>query len=123
MNHIKRTAIMADYERNVNMNLSNDERTLADIYSEAKRVNDTNMLIAIYAIIQRLLEKQGDVPPDQYPDQLSGFTKGEYKRAIKNLRQAQVFALRAGEPDMAVEYGLSAQYIRDHCLGKVTVAA
>lgn len=105
------------------MNLSNDKRELVDIYSDAKRDDDTNMLIAIYAIIQRLLEEQGDVPPDQYPDQLSGFTKGEYKRAIKNLRQAQVRMLRTGRPDMAAQYDLSAQYIRERCLHKVLAAA
>ncbi|WP_312282014.1 hypothetical protein [Oscillibacter sp.] len=105
------------------MNLSNDERDLVEIYRDATRDKNTDMLIAIYAIIQRLLEKQGDVPPDQYPDQLSGFTKGEYKRAIKNLRQAQVRALRTGNPDMAAEFDLSIQCIRERCLRKVPAAA
>ncbi|WP_369282185.1 hypothetical protein [Oscillibacter sp. GMB15532] len=102
------------------MNLSNGERGLVDIYSDAKRDNDTNMLIAIQAFINILRERQGTPPKDSG---LSGFTKGEYKRAIKALRQAQVWALRVGKPVMAVEYDLSAQYIREHCLHKVPAAA
>ncbi|WP_312281733.1 hypothetical protein [Oscillibacter sp.] len=71
-NHIKHSVIMADYERNVNMNLSNDKRGLMEIYSDAERNNDTDMLIAIHTIIRRLLERQGAVPPDQ----TSGFGRG-----------------------------------------------
>lgn len=101
------------------MNLSNGERDFVEIYRDATRDKNTDMIIAINTIIQRLLEQQGAVPPDQ----ISGFTKGEYKRSIKAMRHAQVLALRTDRPDLAVEYDLSIQYIRERCLHRVPTAA
>lgn len=100
------------------MNLNEDERELIEIYRKAKQDNDTNMIISLCVILSVLLEQQ-DLPQNGL---LSGFSRGQYKRAIKAMRMAQAWALRESKPDVAANFDRSVQYIREHCLQRTAAA-
>lgn len=94
------------------MKSNENEREFMETYRKAKRDNNTNMIISFYAILSALLELQ-EIPQHGL---LSGFSRGQYKRAIKAMRTAQSRALCEGNPDVATSFNLSIRYIREHCL-------
>lgn len=102
------------------MKLTDDEREFIRIYDKAKQKSDADVLIVIYGLIGTLLEKEGkseSVPP------LLGFTRGQYKRAIKLLRETQAHVMHEGDPDIAAGCDQTVCYIREHCLDRTKIAA
>lgn len=92
--------------------LTSEENELIERVRRAECENDTDMIISIYAMVDRLLQKQGQ----EVSGRLTGFTRGQYKRAIKAIRTAQAFALREGLARNAEDFDCTVRYIREHCL-------
>lgn len=92
--------------------LTSKENELIERVRRAERENDTDMIIAIYAMVDRLLQEQGQ----KLSGRLTGFTRGQYKRAIKSIRTAQAFALREGLTRNVEDFDCTVQYIRENCL-------
>lgn len=101
------------------MKLTDDEREFIELYRKAKQKNDTDVLIVIYALIGMILNSHGFQPDNS----INGFTRGQYKRAIKLLRSVQAHVMREGDPDMAAKCDQTVQYIREHCLNRIKGAA
>jgi len=92
--------------------LTSQENELIERVRRAERENDTDMIISIYAMVDRLLQEKSQ----ELSGQLTGFTRGQYKRAIKAIRTAQAFALREGLTRSAEDFDRTVQYIRENCL-------
>lgn len=99
--------------------LTSNESELIERVRRAERENDTDMIISIYAMVDRLLLEQGQ----KLSGRLTEFTKGQYKRAIKAIRTAQAFALREGLTKSAEDFDCTVQYIRENCLNRMSVVA
>jgi hypothetical protein len=97
------------------MKPTDTESEFIEIYRRAKQNNDTDVLISIYAILNRFLEKQGF----KSKAVLDGFTRGQYKRAIRTLRVAQAYVMREGRLDEAEEYDRAVHYVREDCLNRM----
>lgn len=101
------------------MKITDSERELIERIRRAERENDTDMLISIYAMMDMLFQRHGQ----ELTGRLTGYTRGQYKRAIKAIRTAQALALREGLTRNAADFDLTVRYIREHCLQKTAVAA
>lgn len=102
------------------MKLTDDGREFIRIYDKAMQKSDTDVLIATYGVIGMLLEKRGK--PESVPP-LMKFTRGQYKRAIKLLRETSARVMHEGDPDMAADCNQTVRYIREHCLNRTKMAA
>jgi len=101
------------------MNLTETDNQLILVYRAAKRYPDKSMLICIYAYLLVLSGNQDG----KGKSLLNGFTKGEYKRAIKTMRASQSNAVRENQSELAEDYDNVARYIRENCLNRVEAAA
>ena len=101
------------------MKITDSERALVERVRRAERENDTDMLISIYAMLDMLIQKHGLGPSGM----LDGYTRGQYKRAIKSIREAQALALREGLARNAEDFDHTVCYIREHCLNRSAVTA
>lgn len=99
--------------------LTSEENEFIEIYRKAERENDTDIIISTYAVVDMLLEQQGS----PLSGKLNGYTRGQYKRAIKAIRTAQAFALREGLTRSAEDFDCTVQYIRENCLNRMAVVA
>lgn len=101
------------------MKMDKNEREFIEIYRKAKQDNDTDIIICIYAFVDMLHEQQGNPPSGL----LTGFTRGEYKRAIKNIRAVQALVLRENQSGMVADCEQAVRYIRENCLNRMAVVA
>lgn len=97
------------------MELTRTESAVIEAYRIAKRDNDTNRIISLYAFMEMISKDKG---PLQQSNLLIGFTRGQYKRAIKFLRVTQASALRGNEPSTAEIYDRTIRYIREYYLNR-----
>jgi len=92
--------------------LTSEENEFIEKFRRAERENDTDMLICLCALLDLTLERQGSTQSGL----IEGFTRGQYKRAIKLLRATQAMVLRDGMEREAADFDRTARYIREHCL-------
>ena len=96
------------------MKLNEEEREFLETMRKAERDNNTNMLISVYALLDKGLEREGA----PMSGKLAGYKRGQYKRAIKRLREVQAWAM-IEHPGFAAYYDEAVRYIRERCLNRV----
>lgn len=94
------------------MELTRNDSEFISVYNAAKRSHDKYLLICIYAFLLVLSGNQDA----KKKSLLNGFTKGEYKRAIKYMRASKSDALREDRSELAADFDNVARYIRENCL-------